>query len=105
MKINCISDTFNRQNSISYECVVLPSFLNYSIADINAFRGFDVNSFIEGNDIEIIPLCAICLNVCRTPSTPNRCNHIYCYACLKMWEKTKKCCPLYRTYFEGIIKY
>ena len=56
-------------------------------------------------------ICIICYNKKITNnSTPNNCNHEFCYRCLNQWYKIDSDsfgvarCPICRTYFTKIIK-
>lgn len=71
---------------------------------INPFEGFNIKYFISRSNNSKNNICAICLNMCTIPCNTNKCTHIFCYNCLKIWSKTKKICPLCRKYFDKINK-
>jgi hypothetical protein len=59
----------------------------------------------EGREEEInqVPLCAICLDSCRNQCSPNGCHHTFCFPCISEWGKVTPVCPLCKIEFQTVI--
>ena len=90
---------------MDYKKYILSVFLEEKNQSNNTFEGFNLYYFINKYKDKPNNICAICLNNCTSPRTPNGCKYIFCFECIKLWGKIKRTCPVCRKSFYKITHY
>jgi hypothetical protein len=90
---------------MDYKNYILSVFLEEKNKSNNIFEGFNICYFIDKYKNKPSNICNICLNNCTSPGTPNGYKHIFCFKCIKLWEKIKRTCPVCRKGFLKITHY
>src|SRR5882757_6014744 len=58
--------------------------------------GFDLDRFVNRDQIDDILLCSICNDVLEQPVQLKECEHAFCAECIDEWFAQRKTCPIDR---------